>query len=53
MEDNVAKKLINAYRLYRKLLHQLGLEAKLDAKIKYLEVNNYPLEVKSIWKCIF
>jgi glutamate-ammonia-ligase adenylyltransferase len=53
MEDNVAKKLINAYRLYRTLLHQLGLEAKLDAKIKHLEVNNYPLEVKSIWKSIF
>ena len=52
METLTAKKLISAYRLYRKLQHQLGLEAKLDGKIKHSEVADHPAEVVSIWKSI-
>ena len=53
MEALTAKKLISAYRLYRELQHQLGLETKLDGKIKYSEVVDHPAEVVSIWKSIF
>jgi len=53
IEALTAKKLISAYRLYRELQHQLGLETKLDGKIKYSEVTNHPAEVVSIWKSIF
>jgi glutamate-ammonia-ligase adenylyltransferase len=53
MESLTAKKLISAYRLYRELQHQLGLETKLDGKIKYSEVVDHPAEVVSIWKSIF
>ncbi len=53
IEDLTAKKLISAYRRYRELQHQLGLEAKLDGRIKYSEVTDHPAEVVSIWKSIF
>jgi hypothetical protein len=53
MDALTAKKLISAYRLYRELQHQLGLETKLDGKIKYSEVVDHPAEVVSIWKSIF
>jgi glutamate-ammonia-ligase adenylyltransferase len=48
-----AKKLIDAYRLYRRLQHQLGLEAKLDGKVNYSEVGVYPKVVRAIWSQIF
>jgi glutamate-ammonia-ligase adenylyltransferase len=53
MEALTAKKLISAYRRYRELQHQLGLEAKLDGRIKHSEVTDHPAEVVSIWKSIF
>ena len=53
MESLIAKKLISAYRQYRELQHQLGLEAKLDGKIKHSKVTNHPAEVVSIYKVIF
>ena len=53
MEGLIAKKLISAYRQYRELQHQLGLEAKLDGKIKHSKVTNHPAEVVSIYKVIF
>jgi len=53
IEALTAKKLISAYRLYRKLQHQLGLEAKLDGRIKHSEVTDHPAAVVSIWKSIF
>ena len=53
IEVETAKKLIDAYRLYRSLQHQLGLEAKLDGKVILSEVNHYPMEVISIWKEVF
>jgi glutamate-ammonia-ligase adenylyltransferase len=53
MEALAAKKLISAYRRYRELQHQLGLEAKLDGRIKHSEVTDHPAEVVSIWKSIF
>jgi glutamate-ammonia-ligase adenylyltransferase len=49
MEASIAKQLINAYRTYRTLQHQLGLEAKLDGNINYLRVGSYPNEVREIW----
>ena len=53
IEDEMAKKLIDAYRLYRSLQHQLGLEAKLDGKVIISAVDRYPMEVTSIWKEVF
>ena len=53
IEDATAKKLTDAYRLYRSLQHQLGLEAKLDGKVLLSEVDHYPIEVISIWKLVF
>ncbi len=53
IEAATAKKLIDAYRLYRSLQHQLGLEAKLDGKVLLSEVDHYPIEVISIWKLVF
>ncbi len=53
IEDAKAKKLIDAYRLYRSLQHQLGLEAKIDGKVLFSEVGQYPVEVISIWKLVF
>lgn len=53
IEVETAKKLIDAYRLYRSLQHQLGLEAKLDGKVILSKVNHYPMEVISIWKEVF
>ncbi len=53
IESLTAKKLISAYRSYRTLQHQLGLEAKLDGKVKHSEVANHPIEVVSIWNVIF
>jgi glutamate-ammonia-ligase adenylyltransferase len=53
IEDKAAKKLIDAYRFYRRLQHQLGLEAKLDGKIEYSETSEYSNEVVLIWKNIF
>jgi glutamate-ammonia-ligase adenylyltransferase len=53
MDSLIAKKLISAYRVYRELQHQLGLEAKLDGKVEHSEVANHPAEVVSIWKLIF
>jgi len=53
MDSLIAKKLIRAYRVYRELQHQLGLEAKLDGKVEHSHVVNYPAEVVSIWKLIF
>ena len=50
MDSLIAKKLISAYRIYRELQHQLGLEAKLDGKVKHSDVANHPAEVVSIWK---
>jgi glutamate-ammonia-ligase adenylyltransferase len=53
IEAAKAKKLIDAYRLYRSLQHQLGLEAKLDGKVLFSEVDQYPVEIISIWKLVF
>ena len=53
IEDATAKKLTDAYRLYRSLQHQLGLEAKLDGKVLLSEVDHYSIEVISIWKLVF
>jgi glutamate-ammonia-ligase adenylyltransferase len=53
IEPLTAKKLIDAYRLYRRLQHQLGLEAKLDGKVKYFDVAHHPDEVVSIWRSVF
>ena len=53
IEVETAKKLIDAYRLYRSLQHQLGLEAKLDGKVIISAVDRYPMEVVSIWKEVF
>ena len=52
MDSLIAKKLISAYRIYRELQHQLGLEAKLDGKVKHSDVANHPAEVVSIWKAV-
>ena len=52
MDSLIAKKLISAYRIYRELQHQLGLEAKLDGKVKHSDVANHPAEVVSIWKSV-
>ena len=52
IEALTAKKLISAYRRYRELQHQLGLEAKLDGKVKHSDVANHPAEVVSIWKAV-
>jgi glutamate-ammonia-ligase adenylyltransferase len=48
-----ARKLIDAYRLYRRLQHQLGLEAKLDGNVNYSEVGVHPKVVRAIWSQIF
>ena len=53
IEPLTAKKLIDAYRLYRRLQHQLGLEAKIDGKVKYFDVAHHPDEVVSIWRSVF
>jgi glutamate-ammonia-ligase adenylyltransferase len=53
IKDETAKKLTGAYRLYRTLQHQLGLEAKLDGKVILTAVDHYPIEVVSIWKEVF
>ena len=53
MDSLIAKKLISAYRVYRELQHQLGLEAKLDGKVKYSDIANHPAEVVLIWKSVF
>jgi len=53
MDSLIAKKLISAYRVYRELQHQLGLEAKLDGKVEHSHVVNHPTEVVSIWKSVF
>lgn len=53
MDSLIAKKLISAYRVYRELQHQLGLEAKLDGKVEHSDVVNHPAEVVSIWKSVF
>ena len=53
MDSLIAKKLISAYRVYRELQHQLGLEAKLDGKVKYSDVAHHPDEVVSIWGSVF
>jgi glutamate-ammonia-ligase adenylyltransferase len=48
-----ARKLIDAYRLYRRLQHQLGLEAKLDGNVNHSEVGVHPKVVRAIWSQIF
>ena len=53
MKASIAKCLIDAYRKYRTLQHQLGLEAKIDGNINYLQVGSHPNEVREIWRQIF
>jgi len=53
IEDEKAKKLIEAYRLYRSLQHQLGLEVKQNGKVILSKVGDCPIRVISIWKDIF
>ena len=53
IEASIAKHLIDAYRTYRSLQHQLGLEAKIDGNVKQSEVGFHPKEVIKIWNQTF
>ena len=53
IEASIAKHLIDAYRTYRSLQHQLGLEAKIDGNVNYLQVGSHPNEVREIWEQTF